>query len=376
MRILYGVVGEGMGHAVRSRVVLDHLLEQGHELLIVVSGRACDFMVQRYAGQPRVRVERIHGLHLAYEGNALDVGDSIAENLGELPKNLAANSAAYRRILDLGFHPQAVVSDFEYWAYLYGRLHGVPVISVDNMKVIDRCSHDPEMMEGAQADFRVTRFAVKAKLLWAYHYLVSSFFFPPIRKPRTTLIPPILRPEVLALQRHPESHVLVYQSAAANQALVPILRSLPHEFRVYGLGREGVEGNVSLRGFSEGTFLEDLHSARAVIAGGGFSLMSEAVHLGVPMLSVPLESHFEQEFNARYLAKLGYGVFARKLTTAVVGGFLDQLPDYQRALEDYPRQDNSYLFHCLEELLWHIERRDPAPASLSRAAIHRRHQPA
>ena len=29
MRVLYGVVGEGMGHATRSRVVLEHLLEEG-----------------------------------------------------------------------------------------------------------------------------------------------------------------------------------------------------------------------------------------------------------------------------------------------------------------------------------------------------------
>lgn len=376
MRVLYGVVGEGMGHAVRSRVVLDHLLEQGHELLIVVSGRACDFLTQRYAGRDRVRVERIHGLHLAFDGNTLDVGDSIAENLGELPRNLATNSAAYRRILDLDFHPQAVVSDFEYWAYLYGRLHGVPVISIDNMKVIDRCSHDPELVRGARADFRLTRFAVKAKLLWAYHYLVSSFFFPPIRKPRTTLVPPILRPEVLSLHREPGRHILVYQSAAANQALIPLLRTLPHEFRVYGLGREAREENVTLCSFSETGFLEDLRTARAVIAGGGYSLMSEAVHLGAPMLSVPLEGHFEQEFNARYLANLGYGATARTLNAEAVRSFIDHLSTYEQSLASYPAQDNSYLFHCLEELLWHIERRDPPPASLSRAAIQRRSQPA
>ena len=38
MRILYGVVGEGMGHATRSRVVLEHVLSQGHEVQVVVSG--------------------------------------------------------------------------------------------------------------------------------------------------------------------------------------------------------------------------------------------------------------------------------------------------------------------------------------------------
>src|SRR5687767_7766027 len=35
MRILYGVVGEGMGHATRSRVVLAHLLASGHEVKVV-----------------------------------------------------------------------------------------------------------------------------------------------------------------------------------------------------------------------------------------------------------------------------------------------------------------------------------------------------
>jgi hypothetical protein len=45
MRILYGVVGEGMDHATRSRVILEHLLSQGHEQRIVVSGRAHAFLV-------------------------------------------------------------------------------------------------------------------------------------------------------------------------------------------------------------------------------------------------------------------------------------------------------------------------------------------
>ena len=35
MRVLYGVVGEGMGHAIRSRVVLEHLFAQGHEVEIM-----------------------------------------------------------------------------------------------------------------------------------------------------------------------------------------------------------------------------------------------------------------------------------------------------------------------------------------------------
>ena len=36
MRILYGVTGEGMGHATRSKVVCEHLLAQGHKVIAAV----------------------------------------------------------------------------------------------------------------------------------------------------------------------------------------------------------------------------------------------------------------------------------------------------------------------------------------------------
>ncbi|MEL6548201.1 MAG: glycosyltransferase family protein, partial [Myxococcota bacterium] len=49
MRILYGVVGEGMGHATRSRVVIEHLLAQGHQVHVVVSGRAHRFLTESFA---------------------------------------------------------------------------------------------------------------------------------------------------------------------------------------------------------------------------------------------------------------------------------------------------------------------------------------
>jgi UDP:flavonoid glycosyltransferase YjiC (YdhE family) len=35
MKILYGVVGEGMGHAIRSQVVIKKLLDNGHDIQIM-----------------------------------------------------------------------------------------------------------------------------------------------------------------------------------------------------------------------------------------------------------------------------------------------------------------------------------------------------
>ena len=46
MKILYGVVGEGMGHAVRSRVVIERLLARGYEVEIMASGRAAELGIE------------------------------------------------------------------------------------------------------------------------------------------------------------------------------------------------------------------------------------------------------------------------------------------------------------------------------------------
>jgi uncharacterized protein (TIGR00661 family) len=354
MRILYGVVGEGMGHATRSRVVIEHLIAGGHEIRIVVSGRAHRFLVERLKAHPSVRIDEIQGLHLSYFGNRLDKSESLFQNLKKSPKAIRRNIEVYRKVAEDGFQPELVFSDFESWAALYAVNHFLPVISIDNMQVINRCRHERDVTGAGDFNFRLAKLAVKMKMPGAYHYLVTSFFFPPVRKKRTTLVPPILRPEILAARREPAEHVLVYQTASTNQALVPTLRSLPYQFRVYGMGRAGQEDNVTLCEFSETGFVDDLRTARAAIAGGGFSLLSEAVSLHVPVLSIPVENQFEQELNARYLEKLGYGAWSKTLDGDVIRRFLDKVDDYSRALSAYPRHDNGLLFGCVDEL---IERR-------------------
>ncbi len=369
MRILYGVVGEGMGHATRSRVILEHLVSRGHQLKVVVSGRAHRFLTERLALHPAVSIEEIHGLSLAYSGNRVDKSASLSRNLKGAAKGVRKNLEVYRRVAESGFEPELVISDFESWAALYALNHFLPVISIDNMQVINRCQHDFAVVGKRSRPYRLAKLAVKSKIPGAYHYLVSSFFFPPVRKKRTTLVPPILRPEVLAAQREPGDHVLVYQTAAANEQLISVLNQLPYEFRLYGMGREGNQANVSLRAFSETGFVDDLRAARAVIAGGGYSLMSEAVHLGVPVFSVPVEQQFEQELNARYLAHLGYGDWATRFERSRLEAFLARTAEYSAALVSYPRQSNAMLFALVDELIERRARGESRPVRLDSASM-------
>jgi uncharacterized protein (TIGR00661 family) len=369
MRILYGVVGEGMGHATRSRVVIEHLLRSGHEVRIVVSGRAHRFLVDRLKGHERVTLHEIHGLSLRYFANALDKSESLFENLKSAPKGIKKNIEVYAEVAEQGFRPELVISDFESWAALYALNHFLPVVSIDNMQIINRCRHDKAVTASKGFDFRIAKYAVKIKLPGAYHYLITSFFFPPVRKKRTTLVPPILRPEILAAKREPGKHVLVYQTSTSNEELVPALKKLPYEFRVYGMGREGEEGNVKLRPFGEQGFIDDLRTACAVVAGGGFSLMSECVSLQIPMLSVPIKKQYEQELNARYLEHLGYGQRVRSLDADAIVRFLERVDEFAANLQAYERRDNSMLFGCVDELIRRRAADENAPNRLDSPAL-------
>lgn len=369
MHLLYGVVGEGMGHATRSRVILEHLLEAGHQLTVVVSGRAHGFLRQKLEGRAGIRIFEIHGLHLKFEGNDLDLDKSIFSNMAAAPEGLRKNLKVWLELLgDVGAGDDidAVISDFESFAWLYGRVRKLPVISIDNMQVLNRCEHDAFASDDKAFDFTMARLAVKAKLPGAYHYLVSSFFFPRVKKPKTTLVPPILRPEILNAKREPGEHVLIYQTAAANaDTLLSILNTLPHTFKAYGTGREGQFGNVTCCGFSETGFVDDLRTARCVVAGGGYSLMGEAVHLHVPLYAIPIQGQYEQELNARYLELLGYGRFDDEVTAEGIARFIDDAPTMQKALERYTPRSNDMLFGCLDELLRHIDLKEPPPDNLT-----------
>ncbi len=350
MKILYGVVGEGMGHAMRSRVVLEHLLAQGHEVEIMASSRAVDFLSKRFEG-----VHRIHGLHMIYEENRVRRGATLWSNVLKGAAQLPGQVAAYFELIK-DFKPDVVVSDFESWTYLFGSAHRLPIVSIDNMQIINRCTHPPEVLAGHEAAFQLTKAFIKGKLPGCSHYLITTFFYPAVRKENTSLHPPILRPEILAATPTRGDHLLVYQTAEGHDALLDALRATGRECRIYGMRRglteEAVEGNLRFRPFSERGFIDDLASCRAVIAGGGFTLMGEAVYLHKPMLAVPLGMQFEQVLNARWLERLGYGMEAEHLDdAAVIKRFLDAVPRCEEALAGYKQDGNKDLLGALDGLL-------------------------
>ena len=351
MRILYGVTGEGMGHATRSKVILEHLAPK-HEIEIVVSGRAHGFLNRSF---PKLKVHEITGLTMVYEDNRVRKWKTAVKLLQTIT-GAADNVDTMTRVWE-GFRPELCIADFDSCAYLFARQYRLPVLSIDNMQIINRCQHDDiTIPEEEDASYQLAKTIIKGKLPKCDHYLITTFFFPPVRKERTSLYPPILREPILRARATATrgDHVLVYQTSDTFTDLVPTLQKLPHKFIIYGLKRNAELGNVTLKDFAEQGFVDDLATARAVLAGGGYSLMGEAVYLGKPMLSVPLKGQFEQTLNALYLQHLGYGEYHRELSADGIRRFMERTDGYAEKLATYDQDGNNRILESIDFLIEQI----------------------
>jgi uncharacterized protein (TIGR00661 family) len=338
--ILYGVNGEGAGHSTRAKEVLTHLVEKGHKVHVASFDRGLQNLKSQFD------VIEIYGFRFAYVNNRVRYHRTIAKNLITVPQ--AAKSLSRLNDLIDKSGTDLVITDFEPLTCHLGHRRRLPVISIDNQHCLTNAvvSYPREYRRDAAAAKLVTRLMTSR----ANAYLVISFFTAPIRKRNTFLFPPLLRQEILNATPTDGEHVLVYVTSPA-PALAKVLGSVRSRFIAYGFGREGDDGNILYKKPSLDGFFSDLVGARAVIANSGFSLVTEALHLGKPYLAVPVSHQFEQIFNAYWLEKAGYGAYWEDLNKERVESFLFNLPHYREALEQYPRQGNTALLEKLDNLI-------------------------
>jgi uncharacterized protein (TIGR00661 family) len=338
--ILYGVNGEGAGHSTRAKEVLTHLVAQGHHVHVASFDRGLQNLKAQFDAT------EIYGFRFAYVNNRVRYKRTIAKNLITVP--LAAKSLAQLKDLVDDQKIDLVITDFEPLTCHIGHKRHLPVISIDNQHCLTNAvvSYPKQYRRDAAAAKIVTKLMTPR----ANAYLVISFFKAPIRKRNTFLFPPLLRREILEAAPAERDHVLVYVTSPAPE-LAKRLRQVRGKFIAYGFGREGEEGNIVFKKPALGGFFADLVNARAIIANSGFSLVTEALHLGKPYLAVPVSHQFEQIFNAYWLQKSGYGAYWEDLNKERIESFLYNLPNYREALEKYPRQGNEALLGKLDSLI-------------------------
>lgn len=351
-RIFYSLCGEGLGHAIRSAIVIEYLINEGYDLIVFASDRAYKYLNNKFEN-----IYEISGFNTVYKNNKAVYTKTFVNNMKDVPSDLKNNiNKMYK--LARKFKPDIVISDFEFYANLLSHILRIPLLSIDNMHVITEANYyspSKYAMEKVFAEAVVHAFIQKPD-----RTLIYSYFYPKLKNTSTTqYLAPIIRKEIYELKPKIKEHILVYQTSDSNNDLITLMKNNPdRKFVVYGFHKDERDENILYRSFNEEQLFSDFKDAKCVITNGGFSLITEALQLEKPILSIPVNRQYEQILNAMYIDRLGYGEHHDVITQPILDNFLDNVEIYRNNIRTkYPKHsDNAEtlttLKNTIEELFY------------------------
>lgn len=344
--VFYCVCGEGMGHAIRSGVIIDRIKEK-YDVYIFSSDRAYEYLNSKFDN-----VYEIGGFNTIYINNKVNNLKTLSQALKRNPTNMKIGyDKLYKKAREL--RPEVIVTDFEIFATVVSKLLDIPLISLDNIHMITQTKiHYPIQKRGEMLKAKgvIKLYVVRPKI-----HILTSFFYPKIKSRKNAVIyPPVIREDILKLEPTNDDHIIVYQTSKESRELISHLKTITDEkFIVYGFNVDKTDKNITYKKFNEDEFYDDLASAKAVICNGGFTFISEAIYLKKPIYSVPAVGNFEQTLNGYYVYRLGYGEYHEDITANKVKNFLKNHDKYQRKLETVKKTNNDGI---VKELIYRIEK--------------------
>ena len=340
-KILFGVAGEGLGHAARASIIIKHLEKQGH-LVKVIS-----YHQGFWALKNDFDTKKIFGLRFDNKNGITTYHGTVLKNIKKTPE--ATQSFKKVKSLTKKFKPSIIFTDLEPFSSLMSHLYDIPLVSVDNQHRITqgKVKYNKKWI----VNYLINKVNVRTVAFGAKAYIITSFFNFKITHPNTYIVPPILRESILNAKPSTKNHILVYDTTANANYLIKLLKQRPEKFIIYGQDKDKIIGNCTFRKRSKKGFFKDLTSAEAVIASAGFTLIAEALHLRKPYFALPIKNRLEQLINAYYLKDLGYGNYSEEPTEDDLNNFIANIPKYQKNLTRYKQTDNSRLYKLLDQLL-------------------------
>ncbi len=315
MKYVFIVQGEGRGHMTQA-LTLSHLLrERGHEVVKVLVGKSPgrqlpDFFV-RGIDAPVIQFESMNFMPSA-DNRKPSIVSTVLFNSFTMHKYYPSMKLLKEEITVSG--ADAVVNFYELLAgmtYFFYELH-VPMVSIGHQYLF--LHKDFGLPYHKYPGARALDFFTKLTSVGSVKHLALSFK-PMIKDDEHNIIvvPPLLRPEVLALKAEKGDYIHGYMLNAGFSRDVESWHSEHPEvpLRFFWDNWEAgkvhkVDDTLSFYLIDDQEFLRQMAGCRAYASTAGFESVCEAMYLGKPILMVP--SHIEQEINGFDASRSGAGV--------------------------------------------------------------------
>lgn len=344
-KIFYGVCGEGNGHAIRSKIIIEELKKM-HTVHIFSHGKGHRYLKQFFP------VHRILGFHMYYINNK--VSSILTGTINILKFPLMALASLQYPVAFLKEKPDILITDFEPFIAYWAKIFDVPYMSIDNQHSITNTAIDKipgQWLNELYSKLVIWNFFPKPK-----YTLITTFFETTITKKNTVLVPPIIKPEILRSKSSNKGHIFVYQTSQSYKKMFSVLKKSNKQFLIYGFEKEEQDGNVTFRKFNNEQYAKDLAAADAVIINGGFTTLTEALYLQKPIFSIPIKRQFEQIINGYYLQKLCYGTAVKRITEQNLQEFLEKKEGCRNNIKKIKWDKNKKFFEILQKNVMFLKR--------------------
>lgn len=300
MKILYGIQATGNGHISRSRVMARYLSEHNVDVTYLFSGRDKDKLFDM----------EIFGDYLHRRGLTFVIDHGAINHFKSITQNNIFTFLNDVKKLDLDDY-DLVISDFEPVTAWAAKLKNKPSIGVGHQYAFG--PRTPSAGRYSLGSMIMKSFApVKYKAGLHWHPFGEG------------VLPPIID---FQLQRNScDESYLVYLPFEDQGRVTQMLNTLQgYQFLQYSPNVSDAQcANVALRQTCYSGFKNDLRKAKGVICNAGFELISECLHLGLPILAKPLTGQIEQLSNGLALTELGYAEIRLKLNAQSIKQWLEQ----------------------------------------------------
>lgn len=320
LKIAYGVMGYGRGHATRTAAVLPTLMAQ-HEVRVFAGNDAFDALSTQF------NTTQIPCIGYRYDDRGkLSTAHTLIGNY-PIVKDALFKGPFYqhfcKELLDWGV--DVVITDSEIWTTRVAKELGLPLISFDHVGIINHClpPFPPQQWFRGHLD----RIGYKWLLPKADRTLITSFYSALPVSDDIEVVGPIIRDEIRRLKPSNGNYLLAYFNKGEYQYLPHVqeaLLGLNMPVVIYGAGERPSEGRLIYKPLSKTQFATDLANCKALLSTCGNQTMGECLYLQKPVLVMP-EDCFEQNLNAFMVERMGMGRRSSlsKLNTESIEAFLD-----------------------------------------------------
>ena len=315
MRYLFIVQGEGRGHMTQAMTLERLLLSRGHEVVKIMVGKSSQRSI------PDFFVNGVTAPVVSYE--SMNFMPSASNRKPDMFKTVIFNSLELHRFFP-SMHiirdairsssADVVINFYELMAgmaYFFYEIN-VPMICICHQYLF--MHKDFGLPREKYPSSSVLDLFSKLTAAGAIRHLALSFkAMEPDLKHNIVVVPPLLRPEVLALSPSKGEYIHGYMlNAGFSEDVLEWHERHPEvELRFFwdnwDAGKiKKIDDTLSFYLIDDKEFLKQMSGCRAYASTAGFESICEAMWLGKPILMVP--SHIEQEINAFDAVRSGAGI--------------------------------------------------------------------